>query len=582
MTIVFANPLGFWALLSVPAVVAIYLFQRKARRVVIATSFLLDRLPQESLRGRRFAPWRHSWAFWWQLLGAILLSLLLAQPRWVADDLRQRVAIVVDESASMQAFREPALEAIRQATAGIDRVTGQVEWLLRGSRAETDRFFAGPERSDLLTSLEQWQPRSGAHDIQTALSAARLAVGTEGRVIYVSDHVPDQLPPDVELLAVGQPRDNVGIAGLRVRQGTSGPSWEAIVRNYGNTPAERTWRVVTTDQASPEATLTLPPGGASTLRGRFPEGTSQLSLELAPEDPLPLDDRAPLVIPQPRPLTFRLYGDAAFTVFSRRLLDLLPATSWDQGEGADLALAQSPAGRLRDLPSAFNEIHFGKARSDEDASLYHPAAVTERHALVDGLSFDGLVLPSNGRALFPVPTSATVLVWDGDEALVFLELTTQRRRLVFNFDVDASNLERLPAFVVLVQRFLEQVRRDKLAPWQDNFEPGQILPLPATADELSLRMGEAAAETISLPARAPSSPSFFELTHAGAPLLNGATQFLDTREADLRQAGAADDVSGINQAAIITHATDDPLLPLAVLALTGILLTGYHFAERNR
>ena len=114
MILTLANTWGLWALLGLPAVVAIHFLQRRNRRVPATTLFLLEQMRRESRTGNRFERLRTSVPFWLQLLMVLLLTWLLVQPRWLKSDAVQRIAIVMDASASMQAFRAPALQAAEE------------------------------------------------------------------------------------------------------------------------------------------------------------------------------------------------------------------------------------------------------------------------------------------------------------------------------------------------------------------------------------------------------------------------------------------------------------------------------------
>ena len=112
MDLSFGNVAGFWALLGIPAVVAIHFLQRRSRVLVVTTLFLLEQMRRESETGHRFQRLRTSVPLWLQLLMVLLLTWLLVRPRWLRAESVQRVAIVLDASASMQASRERALEEL--------------------------------------------------------------------------------------------------------------------------------------------------------------------------------------------------------------------------------------------------------------------------------------------------------------------------------------------------------------------------------------------------------------------------------------------------------------------------------------
>ena len=78
MGLTLGNPLGLLALLGLPAVLAVHFLQRRARREVVSTLFLLTPLHRESESGRRWERLRTSWPLWLQLLAVLVLAWLMA------------------------------------------------------------------------------------------------------------------------------------------------------------------------------------------------------------------------------------------------------------------------------------------------------------------------------------------------------------------------------------------------------------------------------------------------------------------------------------------------------------------------
>ncbi|HVJ45894.1 MAG TPA: BatA domain-containing protein, partial [Luteolibacter sp.] len=103
------NPLGLLALLGIPAVLAIHFLQRKAVELPVSTLFLLERTQREAASGRRFDRLIPSIPLWMQLLAVLLLTWFLTEPRYPKSGTVQRLAIVLDSSASMTVFKEEAL-----------------------------------------------------------------------------------------------------------------------------------------------------------------------------------------------------------------------------------------------------------------------------------------------------------------------------------------------------------------------------------------------------------------------------------------------------------------------------------------
>ena len=108
----FGNPLGWLALLGIPAVVFIHLLQVRSRRVRVSTLFLLDPSGFERKGGRKLDRLRRSPLLWIQLVSVLVATWLLVEPRWLREDTTLNVVLVVDGSASMSAYRGAAEEAL--------------------------------------------------------------------------------------------------------------------------------------------------------------------------------------------------------------------------------------------------------------------------------------------------------------------------------------------------------------------------------------------------------------------------------------------------------------------------------------
>ena len=85
------------------------------------------------------------------------------------------------------------------------------------------------------------------------------------------------------------------------------------------------------------------------------------------------------------------------------------------------------------------------------------AVVAENHPFMADLNWQSLVCRSSMSV--PRTEGDEVLLWQSDRPLIMLRRAGAYRQLIFNFDLTASNAERLPAFIVLLHRFAEFVRR---------------------------------------------------------------------------------------------------------------------------
>lgn len=597
MSLTLANTWGLWALLGLPAVVAIHFLQRRNRRVPATTLFLLDQMKRESRTGNRFERLRTSIPFWLQLLMALLLTWLLVQPRWLKQDAVQRIAIVMDTSASMQAFREPALQAAGDVLGLLEGgPLARAELTLLSSDAEAPSLYHGTQRGELRQALADWDPLLGVHDFTPALRIARGLVGAKGVVVLVTDH-PPPVPPlfGAQVISVGETTDNVGWAGVTMEEKEGQWIWQALVKNYSTRVQERQWQAVAGEAASPPRPLKIAPGETQTLSGPFPPAeVKDLTLRLT-ADALELDDALPLVRPLPKVLALcpldvvpgKATSSDLTELFSRHAHVRMVAVP---GESDLVAAILTPDFAL---PEQRHGCFF-QARADAAAPFLKGSIVPEPHPLVEGLNWQGLLVRES--RILPRQAQDRVLLWQGERPLLMLrQMPSGGRQLICQFDLDTSNARKLPAFAVLLHRFLENLRTDKIAPEAANFDVRQrlviahqsgpeaaplTLVMPQTAGTAALEQSVPPAQARLL--RAPSRPGHFVVKQGGAVLLTGATHFSDTREADLTQAKPFNELDQIKAAQVETLHEADPNQRLWLLALLFLLLGSWWFTNSRR
>ena len=546
MNITFANLAGFWALLGLPVVLAIHFLQRESRRIVTSTLFLFDQLAPVSAQGRRFERLRNSLPLWLQITAVLLLTWLLVGPRWVRRESTQRIVVVLDSSVSMLAFRDDALHALQSRLPRLARAAGTTEWRVLETDTSRPTLYAGDDVHAALDALTRWQPRLGTHDFAPALRTAQsLARGT-GLALFVTDR-PTALPDGVALLAVGHPLDNCGFAGLTVEE----DAWHALVKNYAGTPQTRSWHVETAGAASAPQTLTLEPGQTRTLSGPFPTAQDRCELVLS-GDKFPLDDRLPIVRPQPKPLTVAAQPgtplDAFLTRFAASIPDSAPVVN-----APDVRLAVND-------PAAPGPAVVFATQDAPAANFLTGDIVAENDPLTTGLAWNGLLVRDTPS--LPAQPDDETLLWQGERPLIFLRGGGSHRSLFVNFDLRQSNADRLPAFVVLLNRFVETIRADKVAPERLNVETDERLAVASDPARGPLVNSDG-----NSPSRAPVAPGFFTISQNNRPLLTGAAYFADPREADFRDAATEDTLQGKFAPLTERHRHADFLAPVWALLL---------------
>ena len=599
MKILLANPAGLWALLAIPAILLIHFLQERSRRVRVSTLFLLERVKPESVGGARFERLRNSVPLWMQLLAALLLAWMLAEPRWIREDSRQTAVVVLDSSVSMSAFLPETKKLLEKKLAAWSRSAAHTEWHLLESDTRRPTLYAGTELPLLLDAFEKWRPLLGTHRPDDVLLTARGLVKQNGIVIYVTDRK-TEVPSDVALLSAGEAIENTGFAGVEVKllnesaPQASGMKWRALVKNHGAERVQRGWWVERQDANAEHQTsrLELAPGQTLVLSGEFPSDVERATLVLE-GDRFTQDDRLPLQKPLPRIAVGEIRVGGASGEALRKMIGASQHLTLRQQSGtavdaksgeADLAVTELGT------PANSNAIQF-VVNNGENAPLDPAWTVAENHPLTRDLNWMGLMTP---RPLeLTLTENDEPLLWKGDRLLALLrhERGADGRplqRLLLGWDLSQSNATRHPAVLVMLHRFIERVREGKSDAWAGNFETGQAVEVAAfhfagqqpPPPRLTLRTD--GREDTAFSGRVPERIGFFEVVENGKPVLRGAAHFADTREADFREAAALDTVEQRRWEAALKQTEADPWMPLWMLLTLGCLITAWAWRSGAR
>ena len=584
------NPLGLLALLGIPAVLAIHFLQRKAVELPVSTLFLLERTQREAASGRRFDRLIPSIPLWMQLLAVLLLTWFLVEPRYPKAGSVQRLAVVLDSSASMGVFKNEAIARIEAALPNLKGSAETLELTVLESVPNRPRIYTGTQPEELKSALEKWNPRDGLTDPTSSLRLARSLVSTEGTVVYLTDTPAASLPFEAKLVSVGKPIENVGFTGITFSNEEGALVWRALVRNYATTPATRTWSMQTSTGSTEPRSFTIEPGALLTLQAAFPADANHVRIALSP-DRFPLDDVLPIVAPKPKPLNLYTATSPAFASLTEKLLKSLASTNpVNDSATADLSIASYDP--LDPVLPAGNSVIFVEDATSAGAYL-RGGIVAEAHPLLDGLNWQSLLIRETIQ-LDRLPTDR-VLLWQEKRPLIFLRdvaATAEKpatRQLCFNFDLRLSNAAQQPAFIVLLHRFAETIRDSKIAPSSENLETTQPVRITAAAG-IPLKVtltnasgeptGESEIQSASNEITAPAEPGFLTISQNQQTLLTAAVHFADTREADFTACEPADHLADSKNITVEErHTKPDPLWQLWLLILLAALLVSWKFTK---
>ena len=214
----------------------------------------------------------------------------------------------------------------------------------------------------------------------------------------------------------------------------------------------------------------------------------------------------------------------------------------------------------------------------------------ERSPLVADLDFNGLLVRVRGG--FEITEQDSVLLWQGERPLIFVRQRDSGKDLVFNFDPSLSNAARVPALILALHRFMDEVRKGIERSFAKNYELNESLGLYPNADTqlvytVTSKTGNHARETIEPEdgqrLSAPGSPAYFTvmLDGAAAPLLTGAAHFADVREADFTAATESRSLSVAGDGLQEQHLRADILAPLWALLSGAALLASWYLHGRG-
>lgn len=587
-----SNPAGLWALLGIPAVLAIHFLQRRAVILPVSTLFLLEKTQRESTVGRRFDRLMNSVPLWMQLLGVVLLTWLLSEPRYAKEKSTQRIAIVLDSSASMSVFKDAVKDQLASRLPALKGPASDLELTLIESAPGRNRLYAGASTDELLGAIDGWSPRDGTHDPSHSLRLARSLVSREGIVIYATDTPMERLPFDAGLLSVGDPVDNVGFTGCSIHEEEGAHLFRATVKNHSQRRVTRAWHVEMPDGSRTEPNpVELDPDSVVTIQAAFPRGANGIVLRLEP-DRFPLDDNLPLIVPKPKKLSLFTTSDVAFGDLVRKLSrSLEEVEAVTDMASPDLTLVSYDP--LDPVLPAGNAAIF--VRDDTQGGAYLKGGiVTDKHPLVSGLNWQALLVRESIQ--LERSPSDQVLLWQGDRPLIFLREAgigdNSTRQLCFNFDPRLSNALNQPAFIVMLHRFADSLRSAKIAPAAENLECGQPYELAVHRDGPAVvvetrGLGANRVQRTEIPASAivrvpvPRDPGYLSVKQGQDTLLEAAVHFADSREANFEACAAGDTVGVYRSATIERHTNEDHWWRAWFLLLVAALVVSWHFTKER-
>ncbi len=468
-----ANPAGLlWCLLALP-IIALHILRPRRVQARVAAVFLWRQVSKPVSAAR---PWQRlipSWLLAAQVLAALLLGLLMAQPVRLTDDVvAEHTIFVVDASGSMQTL-DGAPD--RLATAR-DRALDLRRQLPEGGRASL--IVAGADARALLTdsadeaafeeALGRIEATDGTGDVAAAFAlAAGLDTGdVDSQVVFISDGgigAADVRAAPVGTIyeRVGSSATNRGITQLSVEPATTGLLARISVTHFGGPPVTQSVRVDVDGVTVATETIELASGEVANLTIPIPAG-EMIETFLDGADALALDNRAVATVARRPEVDVLWVGPpnrfieaalAASPGVSVTRLDQFPADGVTAIDPVvDLVVVDGVAVPDElDLPLLAIAPTGGARAITPSGTVEAPVLTLIRSEvpLVRDLDLSGVLIAESQRVEVP-PTAEVILGAEGAPLLVAVDEPAPT--LYLAFDLADSSLPLELAFPVLIDR----------------------------------------------------------------------------------------------------------------------------------
>lgn len=515
----FANPWGLLSLVALPVILVIHLYHRRYPTLMVAGLHLWGVETHTTTAGRTRERLPITRSLLLELLAALVLSLVLSDPRWGDIGKVVHLVVVLDNSASMSS-KPPGLSEKSFRDAAVDELEQRVQKLPRGSVVtllQTGRrpeMLAGPaiEWDEAKRKLAEWQPALPKHDFQATWDLAAQLSADTGELLFLTDVVPDEkipTPKSMEVVSVGKGLANVSISAARWDFHSESGKGRVFVRltNHGQRASDA--QVIGSVGEPPRqvfaSKMELDGGASVPLEVEVPGGLGRLVVTIESiGDGLPLDNRVELIEPKVRTLHYAisLPKDSPATRHVQRVLQSMPDVSLTNREAAELLI-----GPALPMPPSRRELWWlgiGPVDTDEEGlksakDLIGPFVLERQNPLLDGMTLNGVVW---GGAQ-PLKLDLSPIITSGALPLLSRINGTRSTAYLLNIDFAKSNLAESPDWPILLSNLVE-LRRDNLSGlrrWnyrlneEIRFRLAEDLPPVTTSDTTNSRLANTETES---------------------------------------------------------------------------------------
>ena len=599
----FAAPLGLLALVAIPAIVAIHLFRRRFPVRPVAGLFLWQVPRARPEGGGRITRLPVTRSLLLECLAALALALLCAGARVSPAAISRHLVVLLDDAASMGAVNA-AGESARDRAVG--RVLAEIDRLGSGARVTIVRsgdrpsILVGPAARTIeaRTALAAWTPVSPHHSLALGLRLARELAGQTGEVMVVSNVAPD-VRGEASFtgglwVAVGEPAANVGVISAdRARDPDTGRGTVSLtlLSNAGQ-PVRRQVSVSAAGTVLLTRDLDVP-SGSSSLTLPLPEGVATVRVALS-DDALARDNAVVLAEPEPQTVAVEDHlPEGRGRTALEKAFDALSGVT--RAASGHLAFGDAAALDRPGAPGVWR-VGFGRPPASwigagEARDFLGPFVMEKRHPMLLGVTLQGVVWAG---ALPTLPGPLHPLVSTADRVLAGAASMSgpagSGTSILFNLDLDRTNLVRSPDWPILISNLVELRRQGLPGPERWNYRSGEWVRVRLGHDPTAPLHYRCGGADHALPAMrqvefiAPSPGGLLQILEGDRVLFEIGVNFLDEIESSLHQPFTGDtgrlaDAPGLRAE---SGASSDPLFWILLAVAAAALLTNWGLLAPHR
>jgi aerotolerance regulator-like protein/VWA domain-containing protein len=481
---ILANPWGLLALLSIPVIIGLHFFRerKKVRRIggLHLWDFAASKLPV----GGRFDKLIKNLPLLFQILAALILSLLIAGIDIPETSSTRHYTILIDDSISMQAPMQESgknrcMEFMLNMGAKKDRFTLITTGI-------NPRIIAGPfaDKNDVELSLKNWIPRSPSCNIGEALNLATRFVTADERILFVTDD-PDSAKEFSDILViegVGQSSGNAAITFAdRIRSTKNTDKIFITIQSFSDKEETNIIQAIVGKEKIFQQKLQLKPGITKRLTFETDAIIVPLSISIE-EDALEADNYANLSPVPIKTVSVFIDGFGDVSSYFMKAVNSVPYTKiTGSARKADLIFRTDrkydAALKNRCVYIMPPDAEEGKTGLAEGRDI-----ITEKNArLTENLSLEGVLWPYEKQKIsqdvFPF------ISHDIHPLLYHLKNENSCEFYILNLLWDRTNIYRHTSWPVLIHAMVEMCRESIPGMTRSNFRSGEEIPLNLEAEK---------------------------------------------------------------------------------------------------